>query len=78
MYKEEKNQELMEIRLLFPKLEEEFGSELNSTRSNLQDANAKLQKSLTTINSSLVEKVRRAIYISEKILSFHLICQVSH
>ncbi|XP_058969809.2 collectin-12 isoform X1 [Pocillopora verrucosa] len=62
---EEKNQELMEIRLLLPKLEEnvtkgalqDFGVELNSTRSNLQDADVKLQKSLAAANSSLVEKI---------------------
>nr|XP_058969809.1 collectin-12-like [Pocillopora verrucosa] len=62
---EEKNQELMEIRLLLPKLEEnvtkgalqDFGVELNSTRSNLQDADVKLQKSLAAVNSSLVEKI---------------------
>ena len=44
---------------------EDFGVELNSTRSNLQDADVKLQKSLAAVNSSLVEKVRRQIYISD-------------
>ena len=44
---------------------QDFGVELNSTRSNLQDADVKLQKSLAAVNSSLVEKVRRRIYISD-------------
>ena len=44
---------------------QDFGVELNSTRSNLQDADVKFQKSLAIINSSLVEKVRRWIYISD-------------
>ena len=44
---------------------QDFGVELNSTRSNLQDADVKLQKSLAAVNSSLMEKVRRRSYISD-------------
>ena len=44
---------------------QDFGVELNSTRSNLQDADVKLQKSLAAVSSSLMEKVRRRIYISD-------------
>ena len=44
---------------------QDFGVELNSTRSNLQDADVKLQKSLADVSSSLMEKVRRRSYISD-------------
>ena len=44
---------------------QDFGVELNSTRSNLQDADVKLQKSLAAVSSSLMEKVRRRSYISD-------------
>ena len=56
---------------------QDFGVELNSTRSNLQDADVKLQKSLAAANSSLVEKVRRRIYISDWMLPPFFICKVS-
>ena len=55
---------------------EDLGVEFNSTRSNLQDADVKLQKSLAAVNSSLVEKVRRQIYISDWMLSPFFICKV--
>ena len=44
---------------------QDLGVELNSTRSNLQDADVKLQKSLADVSSSLMEKVRRRSYISD-------------
>ena len=42
---------------------QDFGVELNSTRSNLQDTDVKLKKSLADVSSSVMEKVRRRSYI---------------